>query len=74
MTQAKDKDLPMDEMSSSAEITLMNKWWGLVLKLRKVCQGRKLPRPSLAEVLGNELTAKMAIPEIRLGWTSTTER
>ena len=32
MAQAEDKDLPEDEMSSLAEILLMNKWWDLVLK------------------------------------------
>ena len=32
MAQAEDKDLPEYEMSSSKEITLMNKWWDLVLK------------------------------------------
>lgn len=32
MVQAEDKDPPEDEMSSSKEITLMNKLWGLVLK------------------------------------------
>ena len=32
MAQAEDKDPPEDKMSSSEEITLMNKWWGLVLK------------------------------------------
>ena len=32
MAEAKNKDLPEDEMSSSEEIVLMNKRWGLVLK------------------------------------------
>jgi len=32
MAQAKNEDPPEDEMSSSKEISLMNKKWGLVLK------------------------------------------
>ena len=32
MAQVEDKDPPEDEMSSSEEITPMNKGWGLVLK------------------------------------------
>ena len=32
MAQAKNKDLPEDEMSSSEEIAMMNKGWGLVQK------------------------------------------
>ena len=32
MAQAENKDPPEDEISSSKEIALMNKRWGLVLK------------------------------------------
>ena len=32
MAQAENEDLPEEEMSSSEEIALMNKRWGLVLK------------------------------------------
>ena len=47
MAQAEDKDPPEDEMFSSEEIILMNKWWGLVLKASE-----SLPRTktSLAEL------------------------
>ena len=69
VAQAENKDPPEDEMSSSEKIALMNKRWGLVLKALE-----SVPRmKSSAEELENGLTAKMAIPKIRLGWTSTAE-
>ena len=64
MAQAENKDPPENEMSSSEEIALMNKRWGLVLKASESVPRMKT---SLAEVLENGLTAKMTIPEIYLG-------
>ena len=44
---AKDKDPPKDEMSSSEEITLMNKGWGLAIKAP---EGLSRTKTSLAKL------------------------
>ena len=68
MAQAENEDPPEDEMSSLEEIALMNKRWGLVQKAPK-----GVPRMKIGQGPGNGLIAKIAIPKIRLGWTSTAE-
>ena len=62
MAQAKDKDLPKDEMSSSEEITLMNKWWGLVLKASESLLRTKTSSTELGRGPGKWIDSKDGHP------------
>ena len=44
MAQAKNEDLPEEEMSSLEEITLMNKRWGLVIMALESAPRMKTPK------------------------------
>ena len=63
MAQAKDKDLPEEEKSSSEVTALINKRWGLVIMAPK----------SVLRNLEDGLTARMITPEIQLGWMTIAE-
>ena len=62
MAQAEDKDPPEDEMSSLEEITLMNKWWGLVLKALESLQRTKTSSAELGRGLGKLIDSKDGNP------------
>ena len=47
MAQAKNKDLPEEEKSSSEEIALINKWWGLI-----VIASESVPRMKTSSAIG----------------------
>ena len=58
MTQAEDKDPPEDEMSSSKEIALMNKRWGLVLKASESVPRMKTSSAKLGQGPGRWFDSK----------------
>ena len=62
MAQAEDKDLPEDEMSSSTEITLMNEWWGLVLKAPESLRRTKTSSAELGQGPGKWIDSKDGNP------------
>ena len=62
MAQAEDKDPPEDKMSSSEEITLMNKWWGLVLKALESLPRMKTSSAKLGQGLGKWINSKDGHP------------
>ena len=62
MAQAEDKDPPEDEMSSLEEITLMNKWWGLVLKALESLPRTKTSSAELGRGLGKLIDSKDGNP------------
>ena len=52
MVRAKNEDLPEDEMSSSEEIALINKRWGLVLMALESVPKMKTSSVELGRGLG----------------------
>ena len=62
MAQAEDKDPPEDEMSSSTEITLMNEWWGLVLKAPESLRRTKTSSTELGQGPGKWIDSKDGNP------------
>ena len=58
MAQAENKDPPEDEMSSSKEIALMNKRWGLVLKAPESVPRMKTSSVELGRGLGKWIDGK----------------
>jgi len=62
MAKAEDKDPPEDEMSLSKEITLMNKWWGLVLKASESVSRTKTSSVELGRGLGKWIDSKDGNP------------
>ena len=64
MAQAENENLPEEEMA------LINKRWGLVIMALESVSRMKT---SSAEVLEDELTARIITPEIQLGRTSTAK-
>ena len=62
MAQAENKDSPKDEMSSTEEIALMNKRWGLVQKALESVPRMKTSSAELGQSPGKWIDSKDGNP------------
>ena len=73
MAQAENEYLPEEEKSSSEEIALINKRWGLVIIAPESAPRMKTSSTGLGRGLGRWFDARMTTFEIQLRRTSIAE-